>query len=103
MRYSGGMRQNIIFLDKVEWFIQALPCPDQAKIAAHTTMMREGDFASVHIKQLDGPIQELIVRQYRLIFFRKDGAIYVVGAFRKKSAKTPLREIRYAMDIFRNI
>lgn len=97
------MAQNIIFLDKVSELIQVLPFADQAKIAAHTAMMRGGDFASVHIKQLDGPIHELIVRQYRLIFFRKDRTIYVVGAFRKKSAKTPLREIRHAMDIFKNI
>lgn len=97
------MKQSIIFLDKVAEFIQGLSFVDQAKIAAHTAMMREGDFASVHIKQLGGPIHELIVRQYRLIFFRKDGTIYVVGAFRKKSTKTPLREIRHAMDIFKNI
>lgn len=97
------MEQDIIFLDVVDEFIQTLSIPDQAKIAANAILLRSGDFASVRIKRLDGPIHELIVKQYRLIFFRKGTTIYVVGAFRKKSAKTPLREIRHARDIFRNL
>lgn len=97
------MEQNVIFLDAVSGFIQSLPSADQAKIAANTVMLRSGNFASVRIKQLDGPIYELIVKQYRLIFFRKKMTIYIVGAFVKKSTKTPLREIRHAQDIFKNL
>lgn len=84
-------------------FIQKLSFADQAKVAANISSMREGDFASVRIKQLDGPIYELIVRQYRFIFFRKEAMVYFVGAFRKKSAKTPMREIHHARSIFKNI
>lgn len=97
------MEQNVVFLDTVSEFIQKLSSVDQAKIAANVAMLRLGDFASVRVKQLDGPIYELIVKQYRLTFFRKVAMIYIVGAFRKKSAKTPLREIQHAMDIFKNI
>ena len=97
------MEQSVIFLDTVSDFIQELASVDQAKIAANVVMLRTNDFASVRIKQLDGPIYELIVKQYRFIFFRKGAIIYIVGAFRKKSAKTPIREIKHAMDIFKNI
>jgi len=97
------MEQNAIFLEVAAEFIQTLAITDQAKIAANIVMLRSGDFSSVHVKQLDGQIHELIVKQYRLIFFRKNTTLYVVGAFRKKSAKTPLREIRHARDIFKNL
>lgn len=97
------MEQKVIFLDDVAEFIQELTPADQAKVAANVVMMCEGDFASVRIKQLDGPIFELIIRQYRFVFFRKEGTIYFVGAFMKKSAKTPLREIQHARNIFKTI
>jgi len=97
------MEQNVIFLDAVAEFIQELTPSNQAKVAANVTMPREGDFASVRIKQLDGPIYELIIKQNRFIFFRKRATIYFVGAFRKKSAKTPLREIQQARSLFKNI
>jgi len=97
------MEQKAVFLNNVAEFIQKLSAVDQAKVVANVTMMRERDFVSVRIKQLDGPIYELIVRQYRFVFFRKEETIYFVGAFRKKSAKTPLREIQNARTIFKNI
>lgn len=97
------MKQNIVFLDAVLEYIQKLSSADQAKIAANVTMLCIGEFASVRIKQLDGPIYELIIRQSRFVFFRKGTMIYIVGAFRKKSAKTPMREIQHAWDIFKNI
>ncbi|MBI5400670.1 MAG: type II toxin-antitoxin system RelE/ParE family toxin [Candidatus Yonathbacteria bacterium] len=97
------MEQDVIFLDVVSVFIQKLPSAIQAKVAANVAMLCAGDFASVYVKQLDGPICELIVKQYRFIFFRKGTMIYMVGAFRKKSTKTPMREIKHAVDIFKNI
>lgn len=97
------MEQSIVFLDEVAKFIRTLSSREQAKIAAHITMLRTGDFGSIRVKQLDGPIHELIVKQYRFLFFRKNTQLYVVGGFQKKSAKTPLREIRHAQDIFRNL
>lgn len=97
------MEQSVVFLESVSEFIQKLSSIDQAKIAANVAMLCAGDFASVRIKQLDGPIYEIIVKQYRFIFFKKGSMIYMVGAFRKKSAKTPMREIRSAWDIFKNI
>lgn len=97
------MEQKPFFLDAVAEFIQKLPAADQAKVAANVVTICDGDFASVRIKQLDGPIYELIIKQYRFVFFRKATVIYFVGAFVKKSAKTPLREIRHARIIFKNI
>ncbi len=102
-RQKSRDESSAVFLDTVEKFIHTLSVADQAKIAAHAVVMRSGDFKSVRIKQLKGPIAELIVKQYRLIFFKNKKVIYFVGAFIKKSTKTPLREIRHAEEIYKSI
>ncbi len=102
-RQNREYESGAVFIDTVKEFIHTLSIADQAKIAAHTSVMRSGDFKSVHIKQLKGPIAELIVKQHRLIFFRNKKVIYFVGAFIKKSKKTPLREIRHAEEIYKAV
>lgn len=61
--------------------------------------MKKGDFTSVYIKTLQGPLRELIVMRYRLIFCIEGKVIYFLRAFMKKSAKTPKREIDSAQKM----
>lgn len=65
--------------------------------------MEQGAFHSVYIKTLRGPIKELIVKQYRMLFFTLGYTIYFVRVFRKKSKKTPRKEIEYAERIYKLI
>ncbi len=90
------------FLERAERFIRGLDENDRAKIAAAIRTMELGGFQSVEIKALRGPIKELIVRSYRIIFFiSKNHTIYFVSGFRKKTRKTPKHEINYAQNVFR--
>jgi len=91
------------FLDKVKEFIQRLTPVDQAKVAANIDVMRLGRFSSVYIKTLKGAIKELIVKNYRFIFFIEKHIIYFVGAFIKKTQKAPRREIENAEKIHKII
>lgn len=88
-------------LGKTRKFIRSLNENDRAKIAAAIRTLEFGDYQSVQTKSLRGPIKELIVRSYRIIFFTKDTTIYFVSAFRKKSRKTPSNEIKNAENILR--
>ena len=92
-----------MFLEDVKKFISTLPDVDQGKINAVVTALESGDFESVYVKTLKTPIKELIIKKYRFIFFIHKSTLYFVGAFIKKSAKTPKREIENAVRIYKMI
>ena len=94
--------QTLLF-DEVKAFIRSRGSLDEAKILAAIATLRNRDSRSVHIKVLRGPIRELIVKQYRLVFFSVHHTLYFVGAFIKKSRKTPKHEIDKAENIYKKI
>ncbi len=93
---------NIEIFDKARDFIISIPEKDDEKVFAHIKRMAK-DLNSVNIKLLKGSIKELKIKKYRLLFFVKNGTIYIVSGFTKKTQKTPLQEIRNAEEIFKNI
>ena len=82
-----------VYFDFVTDFFSELPAKDRSKIEGTIQVMLSGDLHSPRIKTLRGPIKELIVKEYRVIFFIHEHIIHFVRAFRKKSAKTPQKEI----------
>lgn len=90
-----------LFLESVEDFIRQQNLSDQAKIAAAVTVMGEGNFSILHIKTIKSPIKELIIKQYRIIFFSEKNTLYFIGAFIKKTSKTPKSEIDKAEKIYK--
>lgn len=92
-----------LFFDSVRDFIETLPNNDQGKINATVVAMESGDFESSYIKTLRTPIKELIIKKYRIVFFIHQNTIYFIGAFIKKSAKTPKKEIENAEKIYKII
>lgn len=94
---------NIQILDDVADFLGKLSEEDDAKIAAHLKSLATNQTEGLTIKPLKGKIKELIVRQYRIVFFRIDNTGYVVDAFKKQSKKTPRRIIERAEKIYRGI
>ncbi|MCR4311574.1 MAG: type II toxin-antitoxin system RelE/ParE family toxin, partial [Candidatus Taylorbacteria bacterium] len=87
-------RYRTFTLRKTEQFLRTLPAKKEAKLRAEMLIVESGDFQSSYIKTLRGPIKELIVGSYRLIFFiSQDHTIYYTSAFRKKSQRTPKQEI----------
>ena len=94
----------VLYLTAVEVEIGTLSIPDQARIKAAEEALVLGDFQALYIKSLKGPIRELIVGNYRLVFFYwKENSILFVDIFRKKSNKTPLRIIRHAERIYKMV
>ena len=89
------------FLPFAERYLKGLSPAEQAMVVADIDDMRKGNFAVVHTKQLRGSIRELIVGQHRFTYFRLRGTTYFVRGFRKKTAKTPPLEIKYASGIYK--
>lgn len=96
-----GSRVHVLHLATT--YIQSQSNKEQAFIRAHITALGARDFASVRTKQLRGPVRELIVRHHRLSYFHFEANLYVVRGFRKKSAKTPRKEIEYAEEVYKII
>lgn len=90
---------EVQFFEDAYNFIEKLGEVDRAKVLAHIKIM-ETDFDVVHIKMVQTPIKELIVKKYRLLFFIKKNIIYFVNGFIKKSQKTPLKEIEKAQSVY---
>ncbi|MBI3589099.1 MAG: type II toxin-antitoxin system RelE/ParE family toxin [Candidatus Liptonbacteria bacterium] len=90
-------------LNEVNDFLENLPENDAGKILAHLKSFEENLTEGLVIKALKGKIKEIIIKQYRIIFFTISEKIYVVDAFKKQSQKTPKRIIERAEKIYKNI
>ncbi len=97
------MKYKSIVFEKVGEYIFTLSIKERAKITAGMNRVASGDFKTVHIKQLRGDIKELKIKQHRIIFFIKHEYIYFIGAFLKKTSKTPKKEIELALKIYKEI
>ncbi len=94
---------KIQVLDDTSDFLSTLSKEDRAKIDGQLASLASRQTEGLVIKSLKGKIQELIVRQYRIVFFRIADIGYVVDIFRKKSKKTPKRNLERAEKIYRSL
>ncbi len=94
-------RYRVTVLDSVNEFVKELTQAERAKIFSTIEKMRSGDWSSIYIKTLKGPIRELIVKQNRILFFINENMLHFIHAFRKKTAKTPPQEIERAEQIYK--
>ena len=101
MDTESGRHYEARFFKEAKDFIEGLSLRDTAKVKANITMMQMGHFSSVHIKLLRNVIKELIVKNYRFIFFVNKNSIYFVGAFTKKTQRTPRQEIDNAERLYK--
>lgn len=96
-------RYHLQVFSAVEDFIDLLSKADQANVHGDMDSLADGNYARVHVKTLRRPIKELIVKQYRFVFFIHRHSIYFVSAFVKKTAKTPVNKIEHAEKIYKVI
>ena len=68
----------------------------RSKILGAINFIQNGEFESVEVKTLKGPIKEFKVDRYRFLFCIEGSAIYILRGFIKKSDKTPRNEIEMA-------
>ena len=90
-------------LSTVQNFIDCLGPEDSAEVRAQLETLEKGSTEKLMIKTLRGKTKELIIKQYRIVFFRRETMMYVVDAFKKQSKKTPLRIIERAEKIYKQI
>jgi phage-related protein len=94
---------KVIVLENVALFRKNLPEQDRVKINGSITAIRYGHYDNIYIKSLRGVIKELIIKRFRFIFFIDKNIVYFVGAFIKKTNKTPKGEIENAEKIYKLI
>ncbi len=92
---------NAFFHEAVRDFLSELSRKDHSRIWGIVETMEAGDLHSPRTKTLRGPIKELIVKEYRILFFIHEHTIHFVRVFRKKSVKTPQKEIEYVERIYK--
>jgi len=98
-----GYPLKVIVLNEVEIFRKSLSEKDKSKINASIIAMRFGQHESIYTKPLKGTLRELIIKRFRFIFFKDKDIIYFIGAFIKKTNKTPRKEIENAEKIYKII
>ena len=86
-------------LEPAKIYIETLSEADKGAIAADMDAMTSGEFDAVNTKQLRGPIRELISGHHRISYFKLEPFLCFVRGFRKKTGKTPKKEIEYAASI----
>ena len=92
---------NKRYLEPARKYILSLSAAEQGIIASDIEALCSGRFDAVRTKKLRGPVRELIVGNHRLTYFILENTFYFVRGFRKKTAKTPKREIEYAEKIYK--
>lgn len=88
------------FLEGAKEYLDEIPDADKGAIARDIEGIAANEIAGATTKQLKGPIRELKSGPHRITYFKLGGALYFVRGFRKKSARTPKREIDHAHKIF---
>ena len=91
------------FLTHAKKYINSIPDSDSGAIKRDIEEILTGDYNAISTKKLKGNIRELIVGHHRIIYFRINNNIYFVQGFRKKSAKTPKKEIDYAETVYKQL
>ena len=94
---------QIKIFDDVSDFLNKISESDAAKILANLKLLQENHTEGLVIKSLKGRIREIVVKQYRVIFFQINSTGYVVDTFRKRSKKTPKRILERAEKIYKDI
>lgn len=96
----------VVHFSKVEDFLLKLPISVRAKISSDIVMLREhGPFLrQPYSKKIAKNLFELRIKgkdSTRILYTFLKNKIYLVHAFRKKSQKTPRKEIKVALDRFK--
>ena len=92
----------------VEQFILKQPANIRARINQSIFLLiNRGPFLKPpYMKKLQDKIYELRIKSHvaiRIFYSPKDGTYYLLHAFKKKSQKTPAKELRIALDRMRKI
>ena len=91
---------NVVVLEGAKKYLLTISDDERGLIARDIESLRMNETEHVDIKQLRRKIRELRSGPHRLSYFERKQTLYFVRGFRKKSTKTPKREIEYAEKIY---
>lgn len=92
---------HISSFERVRDFFELLDEESQSRIDDAVAALRKENFDQIYIKEVRGPIKELRVGRYRVLFCIEYSTVYLFTAFMKKTAKTPQEEIETAQKLHR--
>jgi phage-related protein len=78
-----------------------LKTSEKGALMADLEAIASGELDSVSTKKLRGKIYELIVGDHRFTYFQDGNALYFVSGFRKKTNKTPKKEVEHSEKIYK--
>ena len=89
---------NLIVDKRVDQFVDTLTDLDQGRITGYLDLFKQYKFTlpSKYLKKLDKNLWELRPGNIRLLLGKVGSQLIVVNCFRKKSQKTPKRELKTA-------
>jgi len=89
---------NLIVDKRVDQFVDTLTDLDQGRITGYLDLFGQHQFSlpSKYLKKLDKSLWELRPGNIRLLLGKVGSRIIVVNCFKKKSQKTPKKEIETA-------
>jgi len=90
-----------IVLEGAKRYIAGISDEDRGAILRDVEALCVNDTESVYTRQLRERVRELKSGPHWIIYFKLEGTWYFVRGFRKKSTKTPQREIAYAEKIYK--
>lgn len=91
---------KVVVLEGAKKYLVAVSDDESGAIVRDIESMRMNEVEHVDTKQLRRKIRELRSGPHRLTYFERAQTLYFVRGFRKKSTKTPKREIEYAEKIY---
>lgn len=89
---------RVITDGRVKEYLKTLPQSDQARSQGFIELFEQNGFTlpSQYLKKLENNLWELRPASIRLLFGKADEDFVVVNAFKKKTQKTPRKEIETA-------
>lgn len=97
----ANKRLPVFFLSGAKTYADSMTDSDRGTLARDIEALADAEIDSIRVKILARPVFELIVGYHRFTYFELDACLYIMRGFRKKSAKTPKKEIEYAQKMYK--
>ena len=91
---------NISLFDRFREWVELLPEEDRDKIDDILVTLRKQNFEMLYMKEISGPIREIRMGKYRILFCIKYSTIYVFTGFVKKTLRTPRDHKKIAQKLY---
>lgn len=91
---------NLTFDDRTEKILESLSELERGRVSGYIDLFAENGFSmsGKYLKKLDSNLWELRPGNIRVLFGKVETSIIIVNIFKKKTQKTPKKEINLAKN-----